>query len=425
MEQSSIGKIIEFLSNNFELFMYINGCLAVSILVLIIAVQLRFVSKRKLFRSVIRSTLSLVIVIGQMTSFAVLGYLYWKNYSVPAPELRISDDMSATTLWTNSNFRIYFIEENTLQSIKINGTGSEVVFQADQPVKEYHFSPDGKYMLVLTQKDLYLLNRGTKESQHIDGIEKTGSQENKVRSEAAIKGSISGVQWSPDSQKFVYEVARWSKFASQDSVYIYSIPDQSKGSIKSPARRISLLYWGQHSGNLYYLHHEAQDTSVRSTAYEVKVFRIPMATLVPEFVTQIPFEKSTVPIENLNIRGIDLFLEGTQLSFGRSRRGDHTLSSKGSSIGIDEDDYLYFVNAKWFRKRLFKVPRESQVSDIPRYQYRGGDLVIDQIRWIPGGRYVIMEHKYWGVLILDPLKGRIGLLIQASGHTFGWYTALQ
>jgi hypothetical protein len=56
-----------------------------------------------------------------------------------------------------------------------------------------------------------------------------------------------------------------------------------------------------------------------------------------------------------------------------------------------------------------------------RHQYKGGDLVVKQIRWIPGGRYVIMQHRYLGVLILEPATGKIGLLIEADGHTFGWH----
>ena len=420
MEQMSPGKIMEFLSNNFELFMYVSGSLAVLFLVLIVAVQWRFVSKRIFFRSTLRSILSVIIVAGQIISFVLLGCLYWKNYQAPAPELKISEDMSATTLWTNGDFRVYFIEDKTLRSIKINGTGIEDVFHADWPINEYRFSPDGKYLLVLTQKDLYLVDRQTKENRRIDSLEKSGLQQTKTESETD-NGSINGVQWALDSQKFVYEIARWSKFASQDNVYVYSVSDQAKKSIKSPARRISLLYWGKQSENLYYLQHEAQDTSASPTAFEVKVFRIPVSTLVPEFVTEIPFEKSAIPLENLNVRDINLFLEGNKLAFSRSAKEDYGISSKGSSIDIDDDDYLYFVKGKWFRKRLFKIPRESQTSDLPRYQYKGGDLVIDQIRWIPGGRFVIMEHKYWGVLIFEPATGKIGLLIQANGHTFGWY----
>jgi len=97
------------------------------------------------------------------------------------------------------------------------------------------------------------------------------------------------------------------------------------------------------------------------------------------------------------------------------------MSAKGNSIGIDAEDYLFYVPSKWFRKRLFKVPRELRYTEIPRHQYRGGDLVIDHIRWLPGDRYVIMEHRYLGVLILDPKTGKVGYLLQAHGNTFGWY----
>ncbi len=82
---------------------------------------------------------------------------------------------------------------------------------------------------------------------------------------------------------------------------------------------------------------------------------------------------------------------------------------------------MYTTKTRWFRKRLFRIPREINKEDMTRYHYKGGDLVIDHIRWIPGGRYVIMEHKYWGVLILEPSTGRIGSLIQAHGRAFGWY----
>lgn len=192
--------------------------------------------------------------------------------------------------------------------------------------------------------------------------------------------------------------------------------------IQSPTRHISSLYWDQQGNNLYYLHHEAKDTSLHVSAFEVKVFRIPLITLVPELVTQIPFEKASIPIDNLSIRGIDLFLEGDKFSFGRPGRESYLISEEGSSVGIDEDDYLYFISMKWFRKRLYRIPRQPDTDD-SRYQYKGGHLVVDHIRWIPGGRYVIMEHKQWGVLILEPSTRKAGLLIRARGHAFGWYQA--
>jgi len=61
------------------------------------------------------------------------------------------------------------------------------------------------------------------------------------------------------------------------------------------------------------------------------------------------------------------------------------------------------------------------LSKLPRHQYKGGNLVVDQIRWIPGGRYVIMQHQDLGVLVLEPSTGKVGLLVHAVGENFGWY----
>ena len=172
---------------------------------------------------------------------------------------------------------------------------------------------------------------------------------------------------------------------------------------------------------MYYIKHEAKDVSVAATAYEVKVFFIPLKTLIPQFVVSIPYDQFSTPLQNLSARGIDLYLDGSQYSFGSMSQEDFLVSEHGATIGIDENDFMYFVGNQWFRKRLFKIPREASSSDLARYQYRGGDLVVDHIRWVPGGRYVIMGHKFWGVLVLEPSTGKVGVLLQAVGHSFGWY----
>jgi len=420
MEKTLFEKTVTFLSNHFELLIYISASLAILFILIFVSVKFSDVKIRKIFHTTVRGVLYTIIIAGQIVLFAILGHLYWKNYQKPAPELELTENIMATTQWVKDNLRVYFIDGDILRSVKINGQGKEDVFQANEPIKEYYFSPDGTYLLILTLNDLTLINRLTKEDQHIDSLHKPGAVKSEGKGESP-NGSISGVQWAPDSQRFIYEVARWSKYATQDNVYIYTIKNQTKKSIRSPTRRISSLYWGRQDNNLYFLHHEAKDPSVHSSAFEVKVFRISLATLTPELVTQIPFEEFSVPIENLNLRGIELFLDGAKLSFGRLVREDQAVSENGSVIGVDEEDYLYFVNTKWFRKRLFQIPREISVGDTARYHYRGGDLIVDHIRWIPGGRYVIMEHKYWGVLILEPLTGKIGSLIQAHGRAFGWY----
>jgi len=307
-----------------------------------------------------------------------------------------------------------------LRSVGVNDRGSREVFVGKDAIKEYHFSPDGGYLLILTQKELFLLDRKNGGTQLIDTLEIPEIQPPQAQ-EVALKGSISGIQWAPDSRKFVYQIARWSRFSAQESAFLYDVKANRKKMIQSPARAVSSLYWDRLSENLYYFYHEAQDTSAGASPFEIKVFRVPIATLTPELIARIPFEKASVPVENLVLRDIDLFLEGGRFSFGRPDQKNDLVSEKGTSLGIDENDYLYYVNFKWFRKRLFKIPRDPKLTDLSRYQYRGGDLILDDIRWIPGGRYVIMEHKYWGILILEPSTGKIGLLIRANGHAFGWY----
>ncbi|MFH0984169.1 MAG: hypothetical protein V1882_01385, partial [Candidatus Omnitrophota bacterium] len=294
------------------------------------------------------------------------------------------------------------------------------VFSGSDPVKEYHFSPDGKCLVVVTQGGLFLVDRKTNQSERIDALQEMASAQGQEQA-TEIKGNIGGIRWAPDSRKFVYEMARWSKVSSQDNVYLYDLQGKKKRMIQSPTRRISSLYWDEKSENLYYLYHESKGPSKEMSDYEVAVFRIPVVDLTPELIVRIPVEDASVPVENLDLRGIDLFLDGDKLSFGVPGKENDLVSETGVKLGIDEKDYLYFVSSKWFRKRLYKIPREPRPDDIARYQYKGGDLVIGHIRWIPGGHYVIMEHRYWGVLILEPSTGRIGLLVRANGHTFGWF----
>ena len=420
MEKTFFGKVVSFLSDHFELLISVNGSILLLFLIVFIALKLRDIDLLKVLYKAFKSALYIIVVIGQFSLFILFGYLYWENYQRPAPPLHLDEHVSASTQWVKNNTRIYFIDNKALRSIKINDRDSEIVFSGSDPVREYHFSPDGKRLLVLTQQDLFLVNRKTKQSQRIDTIKELVEGEDQEKA-GPVKGSISGIQWAPDSQKFVYEIARWSKFSAQDSVYLYDLKKERKRAIRSPARRISSLYWDKQSESLYYLYHEARDPMLHASAYEVKVFRISTTTLTLELITRIPSEDLSVPIDSLNLRDIDLFLDGDKLSFGGPAKESDLVSDKGSLLGFDEDDCLYFVNSKWFRKRLYKISREPRNTEIPRYQYKGGDLVIDHIRWIPGGRYVIMEHRYWGVLILEPSTGKMGLLIRASGHTFGWY----
>ena len=121
MEEIFIKKTIAFLSDHFELLVYINGSLAALFLLIFIAVKFSDANTRRAFRATVSGVLYLIIITGQISFFTVLGYLYWKNYQAPASTLELADNVISTTRWVNNDLKVYFIDGISLRSIKING----------------------------------------------------------------------------------------------------------------------------------------------------------------------------------------------------------------------------------------------------------------------------------------------------------------
>jgi hypothetical protein len=416
MNAKSMENLIQNLSNHFEMFFSVMIIVGLFFLVLFVSLRIKYISLKNVFRTVFDNLLFLAAVTGQAMLVLMVLVLFWANYTQPPPSFRFPEDVIATTRWVQDDLRIYFVgDKNQLRSIRLDGREGEDVFTAPSAVTGYYFAPDGHALLVTTKEDLYYVDIASKQSRLIDSVRG-------LESSQELKGALGGIRWSPDSRKFCYELGRWSQYSSQDNLYIYDLIGDIKRPIKTPTRRISALYWGRDGRNLYYLRHKAEDPSVHAYSFAVQVFRIPLDSLEPELIEEILQEKSDVPIQNLTLRGIDLFLEGDALSFGPVGEKKQLVSEKGPSLGIDEKDVLYYIPNKWFRKRLFKIPREPAISEVSRHPYKGGDLIFDEIRWVPGGRYVIMQHRYLGVMILEPATRKIGFLIEVRGGDFGWYT---
>lgn len=402
------------LSNYFEIFFGIVTGVTIVFGLVVLLVRMREVNFRAVSQTAIQNILFFIVTAGQSLLLLAVSYLFWFNYYHPAPAIQFPEDVFADTSWVKDDLKIYFIDGDRLQSIRINGRDKQDVLTAADPVKEYHFSPDGEYLLAATSREIYLINRDTAEKYFVDSWAQPDES-------GEWRGAISGIRWAPDSRHFCYEIARWSSYSSQNNLYLYDIQGKQKRMLQSPTRRISSLYWDRTGTNLYYVEKEAKDTSAHAYPFDVNVFRIPIASLQPEFVVKIPSEQANIPVANLLVRGIDLFLDADALSFKQGILKDVLISDKGKSLGIDEDDHLYYVSKKWFRTRLIRIQREARPSDIARHPYKGGDMTITQIRWIPGGRYAIILHRYLGLLVIEPATRKIALLIAAQGNTFGWY----
>jgi len=326
--------------------------------------------------------------------------------------------VNATTQWVKGKFTIYFIKENQLMAIDTNGENRHIVFTSEDPIRSYHFSPDGKYLVIASLQNLYLYHLSSRNSERMASL----SDFEKM---SASRGVINGVRWSPDASQFCYRVARWSKIATADDWYIYDVKSKKSKGVRATPLKITQLVWSDTGDALYYPTYNALDTSQYANPYEVFLYKVSLPELKPRLIMKFLSEEPVFPEEHLESRAIKLYKPQQPLSFGRVKKEKTSWHSpRGGVIGIDEDDVLYYLPHRWWRKRLFRIPRVPIKYDMPRYQYKGGKLAIEDMRWLPSGRYIIMEHDYYGICILDPSRGKVGILDVDGGDTFGWYTKM-
>jgi len=413
MIDSGFNNIVQILSRHFEMIMVINFAIFGYYIFIFVLVKMTDRSIRGYIRNSLKDAVYGSVFAVQMFLMMLTAYLYWANYHKPVEYLHIPGSITQNALWVKSNQKIYFIDGNDLLATQANGRNSAYIYEGTQPLREYHFSPDGNYILVVTGVELILVDLNTLENIVIDQLGARADQK-------MLKGVIDGVRWSKDSHAFYYEISRWSPYSAIDSMYIYFLKGREKRLIESPARRISQVYWDNSSENLFYLRYEMGD---HATIHQLKVVKIPIDTLRPKIEFEIPYDSKVFPKDALELRGINLFMQVDILSYGGQGERTQLIADNGRRVGIDDEDNFYIINEKWFKRRLFKVRRKSKNVDeeFKRYQYKGGDLALNNIRWLPGGQYVIMEHYDLGILILDPLKLKIGQLVFKQGRNFGWH----
>ena len=393
--------------------MYLSVALILMYIVLWILVIISEETFKESALDIYNSLLFRLVVVVQICFIFMIGYVYWQNYHLQPPA-QFPKDILPNTQWVRENRKLYYINGSELNSIELNGDHREMIFKADSPIREYHFSPDRVSLLVVTPSQLIDLDLKTRNYKIIDALEDNPS------SPGRASGIISGIRWAPNSRQFTYEVNYLGMYADRHQLFIYDLAFEKKSLVKIPSWKTTPLYWDEEGKYIYYFYVQSKDEAKYIYADRLKVYRIPVDTLKPEPVSLIAYDKKSFSFEDLKLRNIRLFLDGIKFSFVRDQVRENLVAENGSKLGIDQDDYLYFVRQHWFKKRLFKVTRFPKLSDLPRHQYKGGPLTIQKIRWLPGGRYAIMEYRFRGWLVLDPVTGRVGHLTGLMGHTIGW-----
>lgn len=402
---------LHFIGNNFELLFYLNLGIIIFIVALILSLEMTVERFIRICRKTFRGLMAGILVVGQFLLLATIVYTFSTNYLIPAPLMALPEDISSDTAWIEDHQRIFFIEDKTFNSIRINGAERKILFSANDPIRGYHFSPDAGHILIITLRELYLYNQTDGKVLLIEAIGREGPQTN-------LKGVISGIRWSVDGNKFCYQVMKWSRYASQTKSYVYDIEQQKKRQIINPAGIISDMYWDMASENIYYFQYESKFYQKNVHGHVANIFKVPMKELKPEFLATVPVEELSPPVDHLQLRDIDLFVHGAMNSF-RVEEEIQLTSNNDKPVGVDKQDYFYIMNERWFKRRLFKVPREQPLDQSSNYPYPG-ELMVKDIKWLPGKKYVLMRYDPMGFVILDPRKGKIGKILGVTVQAVGW-----
>ena len=164
----SLEEIVAFVSNNFELLIVLNFSILGFFVVLMLALQYseNVASRPRYF---LHQTLALFVTIGQLIMIVMSGYVYWINYQ---RENVIDFDrrMMKSTEWVKEKVKIYFIAGNDLVAINADGTDKEYLFEGEDSVLSYHFSPDGEFLAIVTETGLYKLRLKDRLKELIDSV---------------------------------------------------------------------------------------------------------------------------------------------------------------------------------------------------------------------------------------------------------------
>jgi len=413
-----MNPLIRFLSNHFEIISILNAIVLSCAMIVILMSWARLLRLEHLLKAVNRSLFFLVFV-GEAILVLSLCFVFYDNYR-PQDPLDLSAQVKGNTAWVDDRLTIYYIEEKELITISAQGEGRQVVYRADTPIRSYHFSPDGRLLLVTTGKKLVMLDS---DSDGVLTIDQVGGNESDGK--AAVTGAFDGVRFSPQGDKFCYRKAAWTRFSSVENWKVYDVNNKKHQAIRHPTRPMNALIWGEQGDRLFFTWFEALDTTQHANPFRVKIFEIPLSDPKPRLSTEFLYDQPKAPEEYLaSIRDVPIHVSDRQLSFGKARDVRYSLTSaQGSRIGIDDEDHLYFIKNEWWSRRLFRIPRVGQDPELPHEFPQGGRLAVQYLRWLPSGRYVIMEHEFFGVLILDPILRKVGILITEKGDTFGWSPA--
>lgn len=343
------------------------------------------------------------------------------NWVFPADELLARDGMEkAITLdteWVSKPETVFYTLGNQLYSVLTNGKDRRLRYTAEGEIVKAVFSPDGKWVLVKTDQEAVAYNLEKDGALSIYKI----SFEGVLSKDAKIK--IGGIQWSPDNKKICFFVEKSSRVSTQSQWFIYDIKSKTETTVPLGAQQISFLMWAKDSQRLYFDQVVSRPKDRYGKAYRIKWFEIPLKTLTPHFVDEFLTENTYASKDELIQKGIHVFYPDKLLRFESAQpffRKRRVVSPSGKSLWINKRWQLCYESAYRVRYCLLGVSSLRGYLNFPP-KGRENELVIQDLRWLPSEKYVLLRHYTHGLLVLYPIKRRIGVLVNENVGIFGAY----
>lgn len=340
--------------------------------------------------------LSRVVLIGILFMIFMTISIFWTEYQ-RSRQTNLRQRVSPDTHWVMQKFSVYFILGNKFGRINIDGSDLRYLYKASFLIQEFIFSPDGKFIVLVSSGDILLYDVV---NDQINLIQSLGS----LIKENAANGLIRGIQWSPDSKKFCYEVYRWSDVASQDHFYIYYVDSGKNSLLRMPPWPLRGVVWDRDTQFLFGYKTHRRELSV-SPDFLGEIYALSLGDSPAKLVRVIKTPNENLTFADFQSAGINPFVN-QNFSNRVGQRNVLWKSPHGNeSLGLDKNRFLYFQDALGKRKQLFSFKQD--------------EMSVRHLRWVPENKYVMLTHSSLGILVLDPNSGRIGQLV--SAQAFGWY----
>ena len=343
----------------------------------------------------LKNFLLAIVMLGILCMLFLTGRVGWDEIQRQFHN-DLKDRLSPDTRWVGSQFPIYFLSDRRFGRINIDGSDLKILYTSISPIQEFIFSPNGRYIVIVTKGEILLYDR---QDDKIGIIYNLGS----LIKENVTHGLIRGVQWFSNSQKFCFEIYRWSDVSSADHVYVYNVKRQQNLLVKIPFAPMEAFFWDK-NGEYLYGYSKERKTESRSEMYRWKFYQLSLSLNPPQLIRKFESRKKNLSSKDFQNRGLDLYIS-KNISDRAGQTNISWISKQGRKLWMDPAKHLYFQDLGTKPEEIFRISRMP--------------FPLVHLRWVQDEQYVVVTHSSLGILILEPSSGKIGKLI--NGQAFGWY----